>query len=107
MNKNYFLLNRIILVCTLLFALVACSDDRVLDDTGKIKVALRDAGHQLLMLQQDSTSIILPVVEIEQDLYQLSFQKDISILPNALVTVIDSSFTISRLPKNYRVEGCL
>ncbi|WP_335731059.1 winged helix-turn-helix domain-containing protein [Psychroserpens sp.] len=84
--------------------MISCSSKSETDDSGKIKVALREAGNQLLLRQQDSTSIILPIVETESFAYQLAFQNALSFEPNELVTVIDSSFNVAALSENYRVE---
>jgi hypothetical protein len=84
--------------------MVSCSDETNTEDSSRVKIALRDAGNQLLLSQQDSTSIILPVIAKDKATYQLSFQEVLSFEPNALVTVIDSSFIISSLPHDYRVE---
>ncbi|MCK8481388.1 winged helix-turn-helix domain-containing protein [Psychroserpens algicola] len=85
---------------------IACDNTTTaIDDSSKIKIALREAGNQLLLQQQDSTSIILPVVKKDASTYQLSFQNSLSFEPNELVTVIDSSFAIMLLSKNYRVEA--
>ena len=104
MRKKPFYLVTSVFVFLILLSIISCSSESERDDSGKIKIALREAGNQLLLSQQDSTSIILPVLEIEPTIYQLSFQKELSFEPNALVTVIDSSFAVSLLSKNYRVE---
>jgi len=69
-----------------------------------VKVSLRDIGNQLLLSNQDATSLVLPVVELEELKYQLSFQKPLSIQPDSLVTIVQRSFQKSALPKYYRVE---
>jgi hypothetical protein len=69
-----------------------------------VKIALRDAGNQLLLSNQDSTSLILPVIDLEKSKYRLSFQKELSFEPSDLVSFVDSSFTKSKLPNNYLVE---
>jgi DNA-binding winged helix-turn-helix (wHTH) protein len=74
------------------------------DFSQDVKIALRDVGHQLLLNNSDSTSLVLPIVEFEPSTYRLSFQKDVSIHPDSLVTVIQKSFETSEMPKHYRVE---
>ena len=87
-----------------LFGMISCQDDTKTDESGLIKIALREAGNQLLLRQKDSTSIILPILEIEDNTYQLSFKYELSFEPSELVNVIDSSFIIAGLSNNYRVE---
>lgn len=56
------------------------------------KVALREVGHELLLAQSDSTSLVMPVEALEEGLYQLSFEKFIAIDPEFLVAQIETSF---------------
>lgn len=69
-----------------------------------VKIALREVGNQLLLLSQDSTSLVLPVIKLEESKFQLSFQNQLSFKPNHLVSIVDSSLIKSKLPKDYRVE---
>jgi len=74
------------------------------DFSQQVKIALRDVGHQLLLNNSDSTSLVLPIVEFEPSKYRLSFQKDVSIDPDSLVAVVQKSFEASEMPKHYHVE---
>ena len=69
-----------------------------------VKISLRDVGNKLLLSNHDSTSLILPVVKIEDSKYQLSFQKRLSIHPDTLVTIVDKSFQKANLSSDYRIE---
>jgi DNA-binding winged helix-turn-helix (wHTH) protein len=104
MTKRRFFHSITLFVFISLFGIISCQDDADIHDTGLIKIALREAGNQLLIRQQDSTSIILPVVQHDNNQYQLSFQGALSFEPSELVSVIDSSFTMAGLSNNYRVE---
>ncbi|MDG5491571.1 winged helix-turn-helix domain-containing protein [Psychroserpens sp. SPM9] len=104
MEKRPFYFITGICIVLILLSVISCSDDSTSNDSAKIKVALREAGNQLLLRQQDSTSIILPVLQTESSKYQLAFQNHLSFEPNELVAVIDSSFTVLSLSQNYRVE---
>ncbi|TYA59002.1 winged helix-turn-helix domain-containing protein [Formosa maritima] len=70
----------------------------------RVKVALRSVGNQLLLTNQDSTSLILPIIALENNKYQLSFQKPLTFEPGQLVSIIESSFIKAALPSNYIVE---
>jgi len=70
----------------------------------RVKVSLRDVGNQLLLSYQDSTSLIEPIIALDNNKYQLSFQKPLSFEPGQLVSIIDSSFQKASLPNNYLVE---
>lgn len=69
-----------------------------------VKVSLREVGNQLLLSQQDSTSLILPVIEVGKSKYKLAFEKELSIEPDSIVTFVQNSFEKANLPSNYRVE---
>ena len=68
------------------------------------KIALREVGNRLLLTNNDSTSLILPVLELDPSEYQVSFQKELSFEPNQLVAIVDSTFVKSGLSRYYRVE---
>ena len=58
----------------------------------RVKIALREVGNQLLLAHQDSTSIVLPVIEISPWLYELSFERPLSITPNDIVGIVKTNF---------------
>ena len=70
----------------------------------KVKIALRDVGNKILLSEKDSTSLILPITEIKNYKYELSFQSDLVFEPTTMVSIIDESFSKSALPKEYLVE---
>ncbi len=70
----------------------------------RTKISLREVGNQLLLSNQDSTSLILPIIELNKSKYELSFDKPLSFEPNSLVSIIDSTFTKTDLPRHYLVE---
>lgn len=72
--------------------------------TEHAKVAIREAGHKLLLTGNDSTSLILPVIEIESTKYLLSFGDVLTFLPNDLVKIVKESFKRAELPEHYRVS---
>ncbi|WP_136467882.1 winged helix-turn-helix domain-containing protein [Flagellimonas onchidii] len=69
-----------------------------------VKIALRNTGNSLLLQSKDSTSLVLPVTEIEKSNFQLSFQTELSIAPDSLVKAIDKNFNALDLPNDYLVE---
>ncbi|ARV15938.1 winged helix-turn-helix domain-containing protein [Polaribacter sp. SA4-12] len=74
------------------------------DFSERVKVNLRAIGNQLLLSQQDSLSLILPITKIEDFKYKISFEKTLSIEPSTLVNIIKNVFDKTMLSKNYRVE---
>ena len=75
------------------------------DDFNEVaKIAIRDVGNQLLLAYNDSTSVVKPIIEIEPLKYNLSFQNELAIVPDSLVSQIKRSIDKSNLPSYYRVE---
>ena len=72
--------------------------------TETVKVALRETGHKLLLTNNDSTSLILPITKISDNRYEIAFQKALSISPDSLVSFIKQSLKAANLPKRYIVE---
>ena len=74
------------------------------DFSERAKINLRAIGNQLLLSQQDSLSLILPITEIDDVKFRISFEKTLSIEPNTLVNIVKNVFDKTMLSKNYRVE---
>lgn len=74
------------------------------DFSEKIKITLRQVGNQLLLFNQDSTSLVLPIKELETDKFQISFQKELSFEPSVLVEIVKLNLEKSAVEENYRVE---
>ncbi|WP_191859566.1 winged helix-turn-helix domain-containing protein [Hanstruepera ponticola] len=72
--------------------------------TEKVKLALRDAGNQLLLANQDSTSLIRPIKKLEPLKYELSFEKPLTIEPDSLVDILERSLNNAKLPNEYLTE---
>jgi hypothetical protein len=74
------------------------------DFTERVRVVLREVGNQLLLINKDSTSLVLPIKEISEVKFSLSFQEELSFKPNILVDIVEEVFKKSSLSRNYRVE---
>lgn len=70
----------------------------------RVKISLREVGNQLLLSNQDSTSLVLPVLEINESKFQLSFENTVTIEPSTLVSIVRKNFQKGTLPEYYRVE---
>ncbi len=68
-----------------------------------VKISLRDIGNKLLLTNEDSTSLVLPIKEISQLKYRLSFDEKLFLEPSHVVSIVEESFQKSTLPDNYRV----
>lgn len=74
------------------------------DFTERAKLALRYSGHELLLFEKDSTSLVQPVLEVAPFTYEVSFENSLSIDPSTLVTFIKSAVEKLKLPEHYRVQ---
>ncbi|MEO6346722.1 MAG: winged helix family transcriptional regulator, partial [Aquaticitalea sp.] len=63
----------------------------------RVKIALRDAGNRLLLANQDSTSLVMPVISVGEHRYELSFGTNLYIEPETLVLFIDESIATAKL----------
>ncbi|WP_299436798.1 winged helix-turn-helix domain-containing protein [uncultured Aquimarina sp.] len=70
----------------------------------KIKVALRAVGNKLLLKNNDPLSLVLPIREISDYTFELSFEKELAIDPETLVSIIDAELKKTGLPENYITE---
>ncbi len=68
------------------------------------KIALREVGNQLLLNNNDATSLVMPVKELDEHLYQLSFESELSIVPDSLITSIKQRLNSYSIDNDYRVE---
>lgn len=92
-----------ILACCLALAGLNRAFGQLQPDDRHVTVALRMVGHQMLLNSGDSTSRVLPVTT-KEDSYELSFEKDLSIDPGQLVSIIDSVVKETSIATSYLVE---
>ena len=67
-------------------------------------MVLRDAGNKLLLANNDSSSLILPIRKVKENRYEIAFEGNLSITPDSLVAIVNSSLKTAKLPKRYIVE---
>ncbi len=96
-----YILSCLIFLLLLVPSITNASDDH---DDERIKIALRELGNQLLLAHCDSTSRILPIVEIEPSKFEISFEKSLSIDQGILVDQTKSVLQNLDLGGYYRAE---
>lgn len=69
-----------------------------------VKVSFRDVGHHLLLSNQDTTSLVKPILTINDKKFKVAFENELEIHPDSLVLYIKNSFQKSELPEYYLVE---
>lgn len=95
----------IVLVVFISFVLMGYFDFGENDNFSKrAKIALRDSGNKFLLSVGDSTSLILPIIELDENTFQLSFQNKVQIEPGSLMNILGQSLVDSKLPNSYIVE---
>ena len=104
MNTYIIPLLRSAFIFTCFVCVYSCAhiSDNTFSET--VKISLREVGHNLLLTNNDSTSVVKPIKEVTRNKYQLAFEKPLFIEPDALVSQIKKSFKKVDLPQNYIVE---
>ena len=104
MNRSANIIFKNIIFFTLLICLTSCENQPKDGFSEIVKVSFRNVGHHLLLFNQDSTSLVKPVVAINNKKFKLEFENKLIIHPDSLVHQIRSSFQKSGLPEHYLVE---
>lgn len=71
------------------------------------EVVMRKIGHEILLLSNDSTSLVLPIVN-ESNQYRIQFQSEFEFQPDTLVNTIDNIIKSELTNSHYivKVESC-
>lgn len=93
------------IVCTgiLIFA-VASSNTKNEIPQKHIEVVLRDIGHRLLLSARDSSSRVLPIKQLSENTYQISFQNNFGFIADSLINIVEREFQKNALAKDYIVN---
>lgn len=57
-------------------------------DSAKREILLRSIGHEVLLQSGDSTSKVLPIKKIDENEYEIQFEKSFTFQPDTLVNII-------------------
>ena len=68
---------------------------------GKELIVLRNIGHELLLRSGDTSSRVLPVKQVAEGEYQITFGKPLSLLPDSIVNIISRNVINNSLPASY------
>lgn len=69
-----------------------------------LEVVLRNIGHLLLLHSKDSTSTVLPVTILEENVYQISFESRFGFVPDTLMGLVHQQLAKTNMPKDYIVS---
>jgi DNA-binding winged helix-turn-helix (wHTH) protein len=103
-GKRKYLLGLILLsfisVICAAFSMIGSDDFNI----ARREILLRDIGHELLLQSGDSTSRVLPVKKIAENEYQISFENELTFLPDSLVNTTRRLLTKDPLTRDYIVN---
>lgn len=80
------------------------SDDHDDFDSATREVLLRKIGHELLLQSGDKTSRVLPVKQISENEYQISFENALTFQPDSLVNLTNRVLAKDPLASDYVVN---
>lgn len=70
----------------------------------RVRIILREVGNKLLLANNDSVSLVMPVKNIATNEYEISFQNELAIDPDFLVQITDSLIMKSNTATDYIIE---
>lgn len=73
-------------------------------DLAKQQIMLRKIGHEVLLHSGDSKSRVLPVKQVGENEYQITFQNEFTFQPDSLIAIIKRSLAQNNLTHNYIVN---
>jgi len=98
-----YLLVKLAIFSAMAWIIMGCSKQEN-DFSDRVKLSLRIVGDQTLLANKDSTSLVLPILELENSRFEISFEKQLSIEPGELVLNLQSSLQLRNISTNYRVS---
>ena len=102
--KPFILLGSSIIIIVILISAVAFINKKDEIPEKHLEVVLRNLGHQLLLTAKDSSSRVLPVKKLNENTYQISFQKHFGFISDSLINLIQRTFEKDALANNYIVN---
>jgi DNA-binding winged helix-turn-helix (wHTH) protein len=102
--KSFILFGSSIILIVILISAVAFINKKNEIPANHLEVVLRDIGHQLLLAAKDSSSRVLPVKQLNENTYQISFQSNFSFISDSLINIVEREFQKNALAKDYIVH---
>jgi hypothetical protein len=102
--KPFTLIGSSIMIIVILISAVAFINEKNDIPAKHVEVVLRDLGHQLLLTAKDSSSRVLPVKQLNENTYQLSFQNDFGFISDTLIDLVQRTFQKNGLANDYIVN---
>ncbi|HEX6169704.1 MAG TPA: helix-turn-helix domain-containing protein [Chitinophagaceae bacterium] len=102
--KPFILFGSSIMIIAILISAVAFINKKNEIPEKHVEVVLRDLGHQLLLTAKDSSSRVLPVKKLNENIYQISFQNDFGFISDTLINLVQRTFKKNALANDYIVN---
>lgn len=69
-----------------------------------VEVVFREIGHQLLSAANDSTSRVMPVRQLDENTWQISFQHKVGFISDSLINIVQRTFQKNAPATDYIVN---
>lgn len=102
--KPYILFGSFIIIIIISISSVAFINTKNDIPERHLEIVLRDIGHQLLLSAKDSSSRVLPIKQLDDNTYQISFQSNFSFISDTLIHIVERAFIKNALATDYVVN---
>nr|WP_315173373.1 winged helix-turn-helix domain-containing protein [uncultured Flavobacterium sp.] len=103
-GKHNYLFGLIVLLFVTVISVAFGTEDSDDFNISRREVVLRRIGHEILLQSGDSTSRVLPIKKIAENEYQIRFEKELSFLPDSLMSITRRFLDNAPLSTNYIVN---
>ena len=103
-GKHNYLFGLIVLLFVAVISVAFGTEDSDDFNISRREVVLRRIGHEILLQSGDSTSRVLPIKKIAENEYQIRFEKELSFLPDSLMSITRRFLDNGPLSSNYIVN---
>nr|WP_315183437.1 winged helix-turn-helix domain-containing protein [uncultured Flavobacterium sp.] len=103
-GKRNYLFGLILLLFIAVISVAFRTEDSDDFNISRREVVLRRIGHEMLLQSGDSTSRVLPIKKIAENEYQIRFEKELSFLPDSLMSITRRFLDNGPLSSNYIVN---
>lgn len=103
-GKRNYLFGSILLLFITVICVAFMTVDRDDYTISRREVLLRRIGHEILLQSGDITSRVLPIKKIAENEYQISFESELTFLPDSLMSTTQRFLDNAPLSNNYIVN---
>lgn len=103
-RKRNYILGLLMLLSIAIISLAFNLGEKDNFDVARREVLLRRIGHEILLQAGDSTSRVLPIKKIAENEYQISFENELTFMPDSLMNTTRRFLDQAPLSNNYIVN---